>query len=442
MSKRPIEKNRLDIPWKEHALHDSDVQIKLATLAERSMIVGRVGLELMSCGTGAWRVRNSMNRVAKNLGMTCTVDIGLMSLNFTCSDGSDCVSQSFSLTKTGVNTFKLYRLEQFIKRFPRECSNFTVSSIHQKFDEFDKISSLYPPIILGLASALACCGFTFLLGGGLWEMLFAFVGAGCGNYVRAKFIKKHYTLIMNVAISVSVACFVYALLFRICNLTFGLAEVNQAGYICAMLFIIPGFPFITSGIDLAKLDLRSGLERLTYAIIIVLVATLSAWIMALILKLQPLAFAPLGLSNLQIFLFRLVASFCGVFGFSIMFNSSVKMAITAACIGMIANTLRLELVDFCNFPPALAAFCGAFTAGILASLLKKRVGYPRISITIPSIVIMVPGLYIYKGIYNLGTMMLSESASWLAAALLITLALPLGLVAARILTERSFRYSS
>ena len=33
---------------------------------------------------------------------------------------------------------------------------------------------------------------------------------------------------------------------------------HEAGYICAMLFIIPGFPFITSGIDLAKLDLRSG----------------------------------------------------------------------------------------------------------------------------------------------------------------------------------------
>ena len=55
---------------------------------------------------------------------------------------------------------------------------------------------------------------------------------------------------------------------------------NEAGYICSMLFIIPGFPFITSGIDLAKLDLRSGLERLSYAVIIVLVATLTAWIMA------------------------------------------------------------------------------------------------------------------------------------------------------------------
>lgn len=57
-----------------------------------------------------------------------------------------------------------------------------------------------------------------------------------------------------------------------------------------MLFIIPGFPFITSGIDLAKLDMRSGLERLTYAIIIITVATMTAWIMALILKLQPWIF--------------------------------------------------------------------------------------------------------------------------------------------------------
>lgn len=50
---------------------------------------------------------------------------------------------------------------------------------------------------------------------------------------------------------------------------------HEAGYICAMLFIIPGFPFITSGIDLAKLDMRSGMERLMYALIIVLVATMS-----------------------------------------------------------------------------------------------------------------------------------------------------------------------
>ena len=105
-----------------------------------------------------------------------------------------------------------------------------------------------------------------------------------------------------------------------------------------------------------------------------------------------------------------------------------------------ANTLRLELIDLVSMPPAAAAFCGAFLAGILACTLKGITDYPRISITVPSIVIMVPGLYLYKGFYNLGIMELSSAASWLTSAMLITLALPLGLILARIITDKKFRY--
>ena len=93
-------------------------------------------------------------------------------------------------------------------------------------------------------------------------------------------------------------------------------------------------------------------------------------------------------------------------------------------------------------PPAGAAFVGALTAGILASLIKSKVGYPRISLTVPSIVIMVPGMYLYRGFYNLGIMFLHTSAEWFAAAFMIILALPLGLIFARILTDKTFRYCS
>ena len=112
----------------------------------------------------------------------------------------------------------------------------------------------------------------------------------------------------------------------------------------------------------------------------------------------------------------------------------------AAGIGAVANTFRLELVDLTACPPAAAAFMGALAAGLLASLIKSRVGYPRISVTVPSIVIMVPGLYLYRGFYNLGMMSLSASASWFASAILIVAALPLGLIFARILTDKTFRY--
>ena len=271
-------------------------------------------------------------------------------------------------------------------------------------------------------------------------MFCAFVGAGFGNFLRCKLTKHHFTLFLCIVSSVSLACLVYAGFLKIGEMLFGISVQHEAGYICAMLFIIPGFPFITSGIDLAKLDMRSGTERLMYALIVVLVATMAAWIMALLLHLQPVDFIKMSMPVGMWIVLHLIASFCGVFGFSVMFNSPIRLAATAAMIGAVANTLRLELVDLSAIPPAAAAFIGALTAGILASLIKNKVGYPRISLTVPSIVIMVPGLYLYRGFYNLGIMSLSVAASWFAAAILIIAALPLGLIFARILTDKTFRY--
>lgn len=435
-----MEKNHMEIPWHDYANDDSNVLIAEAGLIEKASVIGRVGLIMLSCGTGAWRVRTSMNRLSKELGVTCTVDVGLMSIAFNCFDGNDCVSQSLNIANTGVNTSKLYRMEQFVDHFPEEEAHMTGEDIHKRLDEIEEIHALYSPAKLGLAAALACCGFTFLLGGGPVEMALAFIAAGIGNLIRTKLIKHHYTLFLNIAVSVSAACFTYAVFLKLAELVFHIPEFHEAAYICSMLFIIPGFPFITSGIDLAKLDLRSGLERLTYAIIIVMVATLFAWIMALLLHLEPADFTALHLSAAARLIFRVIASFCGVFGFSIMFNSSHSMAATAAFIGAIANTLRLELVDFTHMPPAAAAFIGALTAGLLASFIKKSNGYPRISLTVPSIVIMVPGLYLYRAIYNFGIMSLTDAVSWFTSAIMIIVMLPLGLIFARILTDRTFRY--
>ena len=431
----------MDILWHEYTDAGGENRpVTEASLTEKASIIGRVGIMLLSCGTGAWRVRSSMNTLAEVMGITCTADIGLMSIEYTCFDGEDGYTQALCLTNTGVNTSKLNRLEKFIRNFEKEGKHISGEQLHQLLDEIEKIHGLYSPVALGMAAALACGGFTFLLGGGPIEMLCAFIGAGVGNYVRCKLTKHHFTLFLCIVSSVSLACFTYAGFLKLAEILWGISVQHEAGYICAMLFIIPGFPFITSGIDLAKLDMRSGMERLAYAILVILVATMAAWIMALILHLQPVDFPKICLTSEEQVIFRLLASFCGVFGFSIMFNSPPGLAVVAAGIGAVANTLRLEFVDLTGMPPAVAAFIGALTAGILASLIKNRAGYPRISVTVPSIVIMVPGLYLYRGFYNLGMMSLSVSASWFASAMLIVMALPLGLIFARILTDRSFRY--
>lgn len=356
MPQRIIPKNHMDIPWHDYVTPDSDLPITQADLTAKASVIGRIGLILLSCGTGAWRVRSSMNTLSENLGITCSADIGLMSIEYTCFDGERCFSQSLCLTNTGVNTSKLNRLEQFINEFPTKNKYLSGEQLHRHLDEIERIHGLYSPIALGFAAALACSAFTFLLGGGPLEMLFAFCGAGIGNFVRCKLTKHHFTLFLGIVASVTSACLIYTIFLRIAEMIFGISLQHESGYVCSMLFIIPGFPFITSGIDLAKLDMRSGLERLTYAIIIIVVATMTAWIMALVLHLAPVDFPPLALPLPLQFIFRLLASFCGVFGFSIMFNSPKRLAATAAMIGAIANTFRLELVDLTAFPPAAAAF--------------------------------------------------------------------------------------
>ena len=329
MQTTAIPKNHMDIPWHEYSGH-GNCPITEADLTEKASIVGRVGLMLLSCGTGAWRVRSSMNTISQNLGITCSTDIGLMSIEYTCFDGTSGFSQSLCLTNTGVNTSKLNRLERFIGEFSTVGKTMTGEQLHDHLDEIDRIHGLYSPVALGFAAALACGAFTFLLGGGPVEMLFAFCGAGLGNFVRCKLTKHHLTLFLGIVASVASACVTYTILLRIAELIAGVSLQHEAGYICSMLFIIPGFPFITSGIDLAKLDMRSGLERLTYAIIIIVVATITAWLMALLLHLHPVDFPALSMSVPMHIILRLVFSFCGVFGFSIMFNSPWKLAATAS----------------------------------------------------------------------------------------------------------------
>ena len=174
----------MDIPWHDYVTPDSDLPITQADLTAKASVIGRIGLILLSCGTGAWRVRSSMNTLSENLGITCSADIGLMSIEYTCFDGERCFSQSLCLTNTGVNTSKLNRLEQFINEFPTKNKYLSGEQLHRHLDEIERIHGLYSPIALGFAAALACSAFTFLLGGGPLEMLFAFCGAGIGNFVR------------------------------------------------------------------------------------------------------------------------------------------------------------------------------------------------------------------------------------------------------------------
>ena len=137
-----IKKNHMDIHWHAYASHDNARSIQNASLSAKASVIGRVGVMMLACGTGAWRVRSSMNELAELMHITCTVDIGLMSINYTCFDGNDSFSQSLCLTNTGVNTSQLNRLEKFVSGFEHRELSQSCEEIHAALDEIERIHSL------------------------------------------------------------------------------------------------------------------------------------------------------------------------------------------------------------------------------------------------------------------------------------------------------------
>ena len=64
MAKSTIKPNHMSINWHDYTGHTEDEPITQASLTVKGSLIGRVGLMLLSCGTGAWRVRSSMNSMA------------------------------------------------------------------------------------------------------------------------------------------------------------------------------------------------------------------------------------------------------------------------------------------------------------------------------------------------------------------------------------------
>ena len=294
----------------------------------------------------------------------------------------------------------------------------TVRQAHERLDLIESRKPLYSPAFAGFASAVACASFVFLLGGGPYDMIGAFVGAGLGHWLRRKLFARHLNQFFVTFVCVALAALACTGTLRLIGLLDPIALTHDTAYIGAMLFVIPGFPLITGGLDMAKIDFPSGIQRVAYVLCIILMATLAGWGVAMIVHLNPTGFEPLGLNPWVNTGLRAVTAFLGVWGFSIMFNSPQRMCLVAATIGMITDTLRLTLVAF-----GVPAEAGAF-----------------IGVTVPSIVIMVPGLYMYRAMFYLGQFDTLHALDWAFRAFMVIICLPIGLAMARVITDKSWRY--
>src|SRR5262249_57788161 len=87
--------------------------------------------------------------------------------------------------------------------------------------------------------------------------------------------------------------------------------------------------------------------------------------------------------------FRAVASVAGGCAFAMLFNSPPRAVIAAGLVAIVANELRLGLID-AGMMLAPAAFFGALAIGIMALVLRRRLELPRAAPLVAPMLLLIP----------------------------------------------------
>ena len=407
-------------------------------MGEDADAVLRLGAMIMAAGTGGYRVIRAMKRAARALGFD-RVEAVISVNNITCSFHKGELFRTIVVNRDNpaVDASRIEALENLSHSMG---SSYTAEELHRELDQIEqRVGKRWPVWVQALAAGLACSGFAVLNHYPFLEAVVVALAAAVGQIVRHSCARRHLNQLGTTAMAAVVASLMYLFMAK------GLAMVGiidsptfTTGYVASVLFLIPGFPLFSSLLDLSRFDLFSGLSRLCYATTVICTATMAATAVSLITGLQPLPPDP-ATPNLLWYLEATGATIVGIAGFAILFNSSRRMVITATLIGTVANMVRLVCAE-AGLQPQFAAFIGALVVGLLGALLTKRISIPRITITVPASVVMIPGTAIYRTVYYLNSGDIDSGVGTAASASLSIIAIGAGLVVARMLTDPDWTF--
>ncbi|WP_298635629.1 threonine/serine exporter ThrE family protein [uncultured Mobiluncus sp.] len=456
------ERNRAFTPKKKAA--DEPIEVNTQSMVEYEKIriqltdvsrtIMRLGHMLQSCGASAYRIKISMARLATALGADehhVQVTFGEIS--------STVYLRPFSRTEIseqrdfGTNAAKLDRLRLFIQNIkpdtPLSEANRLMNRIESYKPEFNKVANT-------LAAGFACACFCFLNRGGLIECVLAGLAAGFGQTVRRMMMSKktnHFAVWMTAGFAASLVYIGCAVLLEtMLQRAYSPAVLAaippwitadplgfRVGIVSAVLFLVPGFPLITSMLDLVRLDLSAGIPRLVYTLMLIISAGASVWIVSLTFQwaVDPAVNPPL--EGHWLYLARTFCSFVASAGFAMLLNSTRRLCVYAGLICAVVNPLRFFVVES-GFNWQFSVGLEALAIGLLADVISRlsNFNYSRVSLSVPAAVLMVPGVPLYSALVHLNEGNTIGAIASLSEVSVVILAIGIGLSTARMLTDRNW----
>ena len=410
-------------------------------LAYQSRVVLRLGQMLLAAGAGSYRVKASMRTCAEAVGIEKHhAQVTFTEVVATAYANGTFRTELAEQRLLGVNADRIDRITNYLASI--EGTQVLVEDVDKALDEIERVKPLYGWLANALASGLACAAFAFLNAGGWVECSVVAIAAFVGQFLRRQMLKRHMNHFGVWMVCGGVAACVYILCVYLAQKYMGIEPTHQAGFISALLFLVPGFPLVTGIIDLVRHDFAGGIQRIVYVAMLVVSAGVAVWSISKVFNWSVTPEYVVSLPAYIHFPLRFFTSFVAAFGFAMLFNSPPKVCAAAALIGAVINTGRIALAVELGMPVPAAVGLAALCAGLLAAAVAAKTRYSRVTLSVPAVVIMIPGVPLYRSLTYLNNGQTMDALEQLFTVLFTIVAIGIGLAVSRMLTDRAWLMES
>jgi len=392
----------------------------------------RFGSLMLSAGETTFRVRRSMGAIACGLGFE-SLSVQLGARNLVAS--GRCKGETATLVRdvavASVNTARIGALEALARTVPLDMNSREFAA---KLATIESVPPRYSIAQISMAVGAACAAFAFLNGEPWAQVAACSMGGVIGQGLKSFLICRRFNQYAVTALCALVASALYCVGAGLAHAVGFSVSRSSVGLVSSVLFLIPGFPLVTALLDQLQHETVAALSRLAHAMMFVLTAAVGLSVVIAIVGFSIDTSPQYTVAKPLTIFWWAIGSFCGGCGLAILYNGTWRNVLYVGVIALIGNEVRLLLHDLGVQLP-LATFLGALTVGLIASVAGRWLNEALVALTVPAVVMMVPGLYALETLvyFDRGEILQGLSAAVLVGFVVGSIAF--GLAAARFISQ-------